>query len=65
VLPGACEQDRAGTLIIIHEACYRQIRDLILSQAYWTSIGLGMPDVTFITDTYGIRSCRNLAFLRW
>jgi fatty acid desaturase len=54
-----------GTLIVIHEACYRQIRDLILSRDYWESIGLTMPGIEFIAEKYGVRSCRNLAFLRW
>jgi O-methyltransferase len=62
---GLASKIESGTLIVIHEACYRQIRELILDESHWTGLGLAPPSVVFIADRYHLRACRNLAFLRW
>lgn len=62
---GLASKIEPGTLIVIHEACYRQIRELVMAKEYWEGIGLAAPSVTFIAEQYRLRACRNLAFLRW
>jgi hypothetical protein len=54
-----------GTVIMTHEACYQPIRELFEDPAYWESIDCAAPKIVYVADTYGIRSCRNLAILKW
>jgi hypothetical protein len=66
----ACFAGLAGkiepeSVVVIHEACYRQIRELVLEKNNWTEIGLDPPRVVFISEKFKLRSCRNLAFLFW
>jgi hypothetical protein len=61
-LAGAIEQ---GTIIGIHEACYQPIRNLIEDATYWKSISIGAPEIVYVAEAFKIRSCRNLAFLKW
>jgi hypothetical protein len=56
---------RRGTVIAVHEACYRQVRDLVEDPAFWGDVGCAPPEITYVADVYGIRSCRNLAILKW
>jgi fatty acid desaturase len=62
---GLSDSIERGTVIMTHEACYQPIRRLLEDAAFWESIGCGAPKVVYVADTYGIRSCRNLAILTW
>jgi len=62
---GIAKRIEKGSVIAIHEACYRPIRNLVEDKDFWRGIGLAPPAIEYITDTYSVRSCRNLAFLSW
>jgi len=62
---GIAQRLEKGSMIAIHEACYRPIRNLVEDQDFWRGIGLSSPTIEYVAETYGIRSCRNLAFLSW
>ncbi len=54
-----------GTVIVIHEACYKPIRELIENKNFWKEINSPAPEICYISDAFKIRSCRGLAFLSW
>jgi hypothetical protein len=55
----------AGTVIAIHEACYRPIRELVESEAFWNRISLAQPRIEYVAEAYNIPSCRNVGLLFW
>lgn len=64
-LEGLAPAIRPGTLVMIHEACYAPIRALIEDASFWDAAGVARPSIDYIAERFALRSCRNLAFLRW
>ncbi|MGH9631285.1 MAG: TylF/MycF/NovP-related O-methyltransferase [Bryobacteraceae bacterium] len=62
---GLATNIEAGTVIAIHEACYAPIRQLIEDREFWSSLRLTQPEIIYVAEQFRIRSCRNLALLRW
>jgi hypothetical protein len=62
---GIASHIEKGTLVVIHEACYKPIRDLVEDKNFWKEINCPAPQITYIADTFKIPSCRGLAFLSW
>jgi hypothetical protein len=62
---GLASHIEKGTLIVIHEACYVPIRELIENKSFWKEINIDAPEIKYIADTFKIKSCRGLAFLSW
>ncbi len=59
------ERVGTGSTIVIAEAAFRPIRQLVEDAAFWREAGCAPPAITYIEDRYGIRTCQNLAFLSW
>ena len=62
---GVSHHIETGTLIVIHEASFAQIRQFIEDPSLWTSLSIPAPSIEYLAETTKIRSLLNLAILRW